>query len=723
MAKLVIVSNRLPVSVKKVDGKLEFSDSIGGLATGLASIGNGISTWIGWPGILDEELNDDDRTEIRKYLKKKNCYPIFLSEAMVHDYYNEYSNRILWPLFHHLPVGIKTTKKTWNAYQEANKLFTDEVLKLTKPGGNIWVHDYQLLLVPGMIREKRPNDKIGFFLHIPFPKPSLWETLPEAPTLTLGLLGADLLGFHTTGYMQNFLDYTKKIQAGTVLERKIALAKRVVRVADFPLGIDYEKFAQATKKRIVQVESARLKWKYRGKKVIVAFDRLDPTKGFLVRLRAYRTLLQEHPEFKNKVVLVMVANPTRSDVPEYIKLKDDVEKLVADINKQFGTTRWKPIDYSYTTMGYEHIAALFGRADVGFIVPIRDGMNLVTKEYIASQQKLPGVLVLSETAGSAEELKDAILVNPKKHRTIVDGLYQGLTMKPAELKRRTKTMQRHLAEFTAESWAKNFVGSLQRPQAAASLKQTRSLNTSLNTQLIRGYKKSGKRLLLLDYDGTLSPIVKHPADAKPTKEIISTLKRLAKDAQNEVVIISGRSKSDLSDWFGHIDIALAAEHGALFRRKGGKNWHKTSSTPLDWQDEILNIFNYYSDLTPGAFTEKKNWAVVWHYRNASPYYAQKHLVALRKLCRSIAKEYNLVFKEGKKVFEIHPRDVSKARIVQEWLIHDHDFVLCIGDDTTDEDMFKTLPPNAWSVKVGRGRTNANYRLPNVPAVHELLKQL
>ncbi len=723
MAKLVIVSNRLPVSVKKVDGKLEFSDSIGGLATGLASIGSGISMWIGWPGILDEELTDDDRASIRKYLKKKNCYPIFLSKKLVDDYYNEYSNRILWPLFHHLPVGIKTNKTIWNAYQKANKIFADEVLKLTKPGSTIWIHDYQLLLVPGLLRVARPHDKIGFFLHIPFPKPTVWEKLPESPSLTLGLLGADLLGFHTTGYMQNFLDYAKKIHAGTVLDRKIALTNRVVRVADFPLGIDYEKFAQATKKRVVQVESARLKWKYRGKKVIVAFDRLDPTKGFLERLRAYRTLLREHPELKNKVVLVMVANPTRSDVPEYIKLKNDVEKLVADINTQFGTLRWQPIDYSYEIMGYEQIAALFDRSDVGFLVPIRDGMNLVTKEYIASQQNLPGVLVLSETAGSAEELKEAILVNPKKHRTIVDGLYLGLTMKPAELKRRTKTMQRHLAEFTAESWAKNFVGSLQRPRNAPSLKQTRTLNATLKKQFSSEYKKAKKRLLLLDYDGTLTPFAKHPGEAKPSKELLTFLKRLSKDPLNDVVIVSGRDKDYLQTWFGGLNMGLAAEHGALFRRKGGKNWHKTSSAPLDWQPDVLELFNYYSYLTPGAFTEKKNWALVWHYRNASPFYAQKHLVALRRLTKPIVKEHALTFKEGNKVVEILPTEINKGRIAQEWLIHDHDFVLCIGDDTTDEDMFRALPANAWSIKVGRGRTAAKYRLPDVPAVHELLKLL
>lgn len=725
MPNVVIVSNRLPVSVKKVDGKLEFSNSIGGLATGLASVTTaGKSMWIGWPGITDEELTAADKEAIRTRLLKENCYPVFLRKKIVEEYYNEYSNRILWPLFHELPVNIKPNKQIWEAYKKANQLFAAEVVRLASPSSVIWVHDYQLLLVPEMLRNSWPTSKIGFFLHIPFPSPDHMKQLRHAPQLIFGLLGADLLGFHTKSYSNNFLAYCKESNIGTVMERKVALVKRLVRVAEFPIGIDYMKFAQATKQRRVRLEVARLRWKYRGKKVIVAFDRLDPTKGFLERLRAYRTLLREHPELHKKILLVMVANPTRTDVPEYIQLKASVEKLVAEINEKYMSGRWKPIEYQYTTMGYEKIAALFGRANVGFIVPVRDGMNLVTKEYVASQQRSAGVLVLSETAGSAEELKDAIMVNPHKQRSIVDGLYKALTMQPSELKRRIVTMQKHLAWFTSDKWAKSFLNNLQKTYAVPVLYSTVNLNAKREQEIIRAYNEADRRLLLLDYDGVLRGFRRRPADASPDARVMNLVRKLSENKKNTVVIISGRDRVDLTSWFGKLPIALAAEHGALFRRKGGKHWHATSSTDPKWKKDVLAIFARYTKKTPGSLIEQKEWAIAWHYRSASPFYSQKSLVAMKRLLRPILIKYGLVIKDGHKVLEVVPSDVNKARIAQEWLIHDHNFVLAMGDDTTDEDMFTAIPPNSgYSIKVGPGRTAAKYRLANVAAVHDFLGKL
>jgi trehalose 6-phosphate synthase/phosphatase len=724
MAKLIIVSNRLPVSVKKVDGELEFSSSIGGLATGLASVTTkGKSLWIGWPGVVDEELTAEDKVAIIKELKKHDCHPVFLPKKIVEDYYNYYSNRILWPLFHTLEVNAEVTQQSWQAYQRANDIFAAETLKMTNSGSTIWVHDYQLLLLPELLRKQRPTDKIGFFLHIPFPKPETWNTLPQAGPLIRGLMGSDLIGVHTPSYRDNFLATAKSLHIGTVLECKIALGKRVVRVAEFPLGINYTKFSQAIHLKFVQTETARLRWKYRGKKVILAFDRLDPTKGFMERLIAYRTLLKEHPDLHKKVVLVMVGNPTRQGVPEYQELKKKVESTVAEINQEFGTARWTPVDYQYTTMDYRQIAALFGRADIGFITPLRDGMNLNAKEYIASQQKTPGILVLSETAGAAEELKEAILVNPRRPRTMVEGLYSALTMRPHDLKRRLKTMQRHLSHFTAEKWADNFMSSLNKPRTISGVHRTITFKIPEQDKLIAQYHLAKKRLLMFDYDGTLVPIMKRPEDAIPSSGLSKQLSQLAKDEHNDIIIISGRTKKDLQEWFGDLPVALAAEHGALFRRKGGKNWHKTSQVDPIWKEEIGAIFDYYAERTPGSEVEKKEWALVWHYRNASPFYAQKHLVAIRQLIKPLLKRHGLVMVEGKKILEIHPAEINKGRIGQEWLIHDHDFILAIGDDTTDEDMFKAMPPESWSIKIGRGRTLANYRLASVDALHALLRKL
>jgi trehalose 6-phosphate synthase/phosphatase len=365
---------------------------------------------------------------------------------------------------------------------------------------------------------------------------------------------------------------------------------------------------------------------------------------------------------------------------------------------------------------------MYQRADVAFIAPFRDGMNLVAKEYLASQQGRDGVLVLSQTAGAAAELKEAIQVDPTKPKTLVHGLRQALTLPKTELRQRASIMRRHLRHFTVQHWADSFMNDLQQPRIIT-LPRSHTLNDAQQQKLIGAYHGARRRLLLLDYDGVLRAFERTPAAASPSRELIGSLRRLARTTGNDVVIVSGRGKADLDKWFGTLPLALAAEHGALFRRKGGKNWHKTTSSNPGWRHPINILLKYYADKTPGAFIEQKEWATVWHYRTASPYQAQKHLVALRRVLKPIAKEYGLQVLEGHKVLEVRPIDVHKGRVVQEWLTNDYDFVLAIGDDTTDEDMFVTLSPGTYTVKVGRGPTLARFRLKDVPAVLRLLNAL
>ncbi len=724
MGNLIIVSNRLPVGVKRVDGKLEFFPTVGGLATGLSSYAaKGNSKWIGWPGIAADDLSEQDKKLIARELKKYKCYPVHLTQKQLELYYNDYSNSVIWPLFHNMEVRHGNTAASWKAYQEVNTLFAEEIIALSQPGSTIWVHDYHLLLLPGLLRLERPTDHIGFFLHIPFPGPELFTPLKHASELAQGMLGADLVGFHTTSYAEAFLEDCRQLGLGIVEPRKVALPDRVVRVTNFPISIDYGKFARATKQRAVKRERRKMAWKYRGKKVIITVDRLDPTKGLAGRLEAYEKFLARNPALHKKVVLVMVAVPTRSDILEYKELKERVDKLVARINKKFGAATWEPVEYHYESWPFERLAALYQRADVAFIAPLRDGMNLVAKEYIASRPKHDGVLILSETAGAAEELKDAVLVNPAQPATLVNGLQQALSMPRGELKRRTRTMQRHLEEFTVQAWADSFMNNLQKPVTPRPI-LTKHLNATRTKEIVFTYHQTQKRLILLDYDGVLRPFMKDPSEARPSLQVLKLLKRLGSEPRNEVVIISGRSKTELQSWFGTLPVALAAEHGALFRRKGGTNWHKTAGlTSKAWRGEVLPILEYYADLTPGALVERKEWSLVWHYRAAGAYYAQKHLVALRRLLKPVAAQYDLVIKEGNKVFEIHPSIISKGRVAQEWLIHDHDFILCLGDDATDEDMFAVLPPEAYSVKVGRGPTKASLRAKDVDDVLSFLSKL
>lgn len=722
--RLVIVSNRLPVSVKKVDGKLEYSPSIGGLSTALSSyVENGQARWIGWPGIATDDITEKEQAEITAKLRKQHCHPVFLTKKQIDGFYNGYSNGALWPLFHHLPIGTGDTAANWRTYKEVNRLYADETLKLSGTSGDVWIHDYQLLLVPGMLRVARPSQHIGFFLHIPFPGPNDLSSLKNAPELLRGVLGSDLIGMHTTNYANNFLDCCQRADIGVVAARKVALPTRVVRVLDFPIGINYRKFAEASKSAAVALELNKLNWKYRGKKVILTIDRLDPTKGLVERLQAYQTLLAENPAYRHKVTLVMQAMPSRTDVPEYQMLRLDVDDLIADINKTYGTRTWQPVEPIFRPLPFEQYAALYQRADVAFITPLRDGMNLVAKEYLASHPDNDGVLVLSKTAGAAEELKGAILVDPSNPRSLVGGLKKALEATPSSFVKRAIIMQRHLRRHTVDKWADRFITTLQTPLPQPTRYLTRSLIGAPERALVSDYHQARKRLLLLDYDGTLQPLVRRPEDAKPSEETLASLGRLGSDSRNRVVIISGRDRHTLTKWLGKLPVTLIAEHGAFIRRPEWKTWHKMLGDAGAWKEAVRRLFDDYAAQTPGAHVEEKEQSIVWHFRDVSPFIAKKTIVLLRKELRELAKVNRLGVKQGNMILEVSHLDISKGHALQEWLLKDQDFVMAVGDDTTDEDMFVAAPAGTYTIKVGRGRSAAHYRVPNPASVHKLLRKL
>lgn len=721
MAQVVIVSNRLPVNVKKVDGVLEFSKSLGGVATGLSSFLSGSSRnkWIGWPGIASDELTEDDKQAILAELAKDNCYPVFLTRKQLDEFYGEYSNRIIWPLFHNLPAHYENREASWRTYRKVNELYADAVEAVAQPKSTIWVHDYHLMLVPELLRAKRPAGHIGFFLHIPFPAPEILRELPEAKKLLRGVLGADLAGFHTASYVDNFLETCQQLENHTVVRDQIILDRRAVRVTDFPMGIDYDKYAQAIRTKEVKQAIKRYKRKYRGKRIIAAVDRLDPTKGLIERLRAYREFLETNPHLYGKVVFVMVAAPSRTDVKEYQELAKKLGSMVRQINNTFGYPKWQPVDY-INGLPFEEVTALYQVADIAFIAPIRDGMNLVAKEYVATKRKR-GVLILSETAGAAQELTEALLVDPARPNTLVAALTQAVNMPKRELKHRLKALKAQVEGRNVHTWANSFVKTLEKPmyiQGAI----THSLNKNRTRELSARYRSANKRLLLLDYDGVLVPLTQNYKKAVPPKNVLTTLTKLANDPANEIVVVSGRSQDNLQDWFDDIPVNLVAEHGAFIKDTDGK-WHRTRSHSTAWKRLIRPIMEKYALRTPGAVIEEKSHSLVWHYRQSPPYEAQKYTVVLRRVLQSIVRDYGLAVYSGNKILEVKDPSVSKAETVQRWLKRSHDFVLTIGDDYTDEDMFAALPDMAYSIKVGRGRTHAKYRIKNSSEVQKLLLKL
>jgi trehalose 6-phosphate synthase/phosphatase len=725
MPQVIIVSNRLPVSVKKEGGELEFFPSVGGLATGLSSyVNDKNSIWIGWPGIASDELNRHDREEIVNELAKHNCLPVFLTKKQIDDFYNGYSNTVLWPLFHKLrPQDQPGERRTrwYNSYRAVNKLFAETVEVVAVDSARIWVHDYQLLQVPEMLRSMKVNAMIGFFLHIPFPDPKKIKTLPRHRKLIKGILGADLIGFHTPDYVENFLDTCKEIKLGLVGDQSLTFDNRIIRISDFPMGIDYEKYTSAGKTSAVKQSVKKYRRLYRGRKAIVAVDRLDPSKGLIERLKAYELFLKQYPRMQGKVIFIMVAAPSRTDVPAYRRLAERLDILVKQINKTYGNSNWQPIDYINRSVPFEEVVALFKIADVAFIAPLRDGMNLAAKEFVASAHR-KGVLILSETAGASQELSDALIVNPRQPETVVNALYSSLTMRRSDLKKRLKRMKQYLKINTVHSWARTFVNTLQKPIPSTSLR-TRTLSTKYEKRLCEDFQNSRKHLLLLDYDGTLVPFHDDYRRVKPSKNLIKLLTDLNSDPANEVVLISGRSAENLNDWFGHLPINLVAEHGACLKRAGRKKWHIQERQDNAWKKQLLSILEKYVALTPGAKVEVKPHSLVWHYRSASPYHAQKYTVIIRRVLKPLLKIYGLEILKGNKVLEIKNPNINKGKGAQLWLDRNYDFILAIGDDATDEELFAVLPDRAYSVKVGRGRTAAGYRVSSYRDALKLLHKL
>ncbi|HUP26114.1 MAG TPA: bifunctional alpha,alpha-trehalose-phosphate synthase (UDP-forming)/trehalose-phosphatase [Candidatus Limnocylindrales bacterium] len=720
---MIIVSNRLPVSVKKVNGKLEFHQSIGGLATGLSSyIKSRKNMWIGWPGLNSEDLSEAEKQEITTELRKRNCYPVFLSKKQVDEFYNGYSNEMLWPFFHSLPVPEEKLDKHWAAYKHVNLLFADVVMGVTKPTSTVWVHDYQLMLVPHMIRLSRPHETIGFFLHTPFPPAQEFTKLPHAKTIVQGLLGSDLIGFHTQEYVQNFADACEELRAGIPSGGQVILSNRAVQVGDFPISIDYEKFAEANNSEIVRINYQRLKQKFGKYKVILAFERLDPSKAFIERLQAYREFLRRNAQLRGKVIMIMIAVPSRTDIPVYKKLKEDVELLVKKINSEFGKPGWQPVHYMYKIIPFEEVPAYYQLADVAFITPLRDGMNLMAKEYVASKANKDGVLILSETAGAAQELTNALLVNPHKQDSLVAGLTKAMTMTPTELQHRLSEMQKHIADNTIHKWKDSFSRTL-RSSDLVLQHRTHRLRDGYYQQLLEDFASAERPAVILDYDGVLSPFFDEPKHAKPTKSVFSLLEKLSRRVRNNLLIISGRSKKDIEKWFSAMPATLSAEHGALIRPHA-KKWQSEPILNQGWKQIMLPTLQKYAAKTPGASVEEKETSLVWHYRKASPYYAQKNITILKRVLRPVLKAYGLVLYSGNMILELKAADgANKGKVVKEWLYGTEDFILCIGDDFTDEDMFAVLPEHAYTVKVGPGKTLAKYRLRSYEDVSRLLTRM
>jgi len=719
--KTIIVSNRLPVKIVETDGEYFLSPSEGGLATGLGSVyKKGENIWIGWPGI---DVPEERQQEVTEKLAELNLIPVFLTPDEINLYYEGFSNEVLWPVFHYMVTYANFEQEYWSFYQRVNEKFKDIVNTHLNEGDTIWVHDYQLLLLPEMIRSVQPNVIIGFFQHIPFPSYEIFRLIPWREELISGMFGADLLGFHTFDDVRHFLSAAARLSPAKISDNLITHKNRQIVVESFPMGIDADKFASLTHDPAVLEHVQSIKETMGDSKLVLTIDRLDYSKGILQRLQAYDLLLKMHPEYVDKLSLYMIVVPSRDTVPQYKELRDQIDQLVGNINAHYRTLNWLPVHYFYRSFPIEFLSALYSCADVCLVTPMRDGMNLVSKEYIASRANDNGVLILSEMAGASKELNDALIVNPNNIGDVMRSIVQALNMPQEEQKTRMTIMKSMVSKFDIHFWVKNFMNKLEEVKEMQESLLTKHAIRAVREQIAADYAATNDRFIFLDYDGTLVGFSSNIDKASPDAELYSILEALSSDPLNRVVIVSGRRHETLEEWFGHLNLDLIAEHGA-WHKHYQEEWRSLPLLTDGWKKEVRTVLDTYTDRTPGSFIEDKSYSLVWHYRRVEEGLGELRANEIINHLKTTVADKGLQMMPGNKVIEFKNIEVNKGKATLSWLYgKDPNFIIALGDDHTDEDIFKALSPKAYTIKIGSNISAARYYLRDYTEVRELLKTL
>lgn len=728
--RLIIASNRLPVKIHKDEEGFQLTSSAGGLATGLKSYHKGQdSVWIGWPGL--EVDNAEEEQEVEGLLAIENCLPVYLESDLIENYYDGFSNATLWPLFHYFTEYTTFLERYWKAYCEVNERFADSIVANVKDGDVVWIHDYQLLLVPELVKRERPDITIGFFLHIPFPSYEVFRILPWRIELLNGILGADLIGFHTYDYARHFNSSVKRLLGYDIDFNTISLESRHVYVDVFPMGIDYEKFqtyAAKVQSTPIQERSKqhqdidRFLLQDTDRHLLLSIDRLDYTKGIPERLRAFKCFLRRFKEFREKVSLILLVVPSRVDVEQYKHLKSEIEELVGSINGEFGSLNWTPIVYFYRSLPFESLIELYSSADVALLTPLRDGMNLVAKEFVATKNNMKGVLILSEMAGASKELGESIIVNPNNIEDVCMAIHSALTMSEEEQRAALVSMQKRIKRYDVHMWASEFMKSLYKTQENLEMSQARRVSKRLISKIEMDYNDAVRSVFFLDYDGTLQRFFNQPEDAKPDAALMQLLRKIHATDNTDLVIISGRDKDTLGEWFAAEGFNLIAEHGVWYF--SNDVWHERNQSHSQWKESIRPLFESYMDRTPGSLIEEKSHSLVWHYRKSDVELGALRALELTTDLSNLIINQDLEILEGNKVIEIKAAGINKGGAAISFMDDVHyDFILAMGDDWTDEYLFKELPESSTTIKVGTSHSDAKYFVDSYKEVRSFLENL
>jgi trehalose 6-phosphate synthase/phosphatase len=716
---LVIASNRLPFTVTlDGEGELSFEPSAGGLVSALQGIRES-AAWVGWPGGV---LPVEAEAGVAAGAAERGCVPVFLDEGEQEAFYGRICNDTIWPLFHYFADRMRFTREAWGVYEAVNERFAEAIEGVAADHARVWVHDFHLALVPRLLRARRPDLAIGFFLHIPFPSSEIYRLFPARAEVLRGMLGADYVGFHTGDYARHFRSSCLRVLGIEPGPDTVEFDDRTIGVGVHPIGIDVESFRQTLRDPATRPVEDELAERYAGLQLVLGIERLDYTKGIPQKLDAFERMLEREPELADSVTMLQVLVPSRLESAEYRAKRDEIEVRIAHINGRFGRLGHSPVAYVHRPVSPSELVALYRLADVMMVTPLRDGMNLVAQEFVLCQTDDPGggasrrgALLLSEFAGAAYVLPGAVLVNPWDMDELADRLVEALALDSAERRRRLDLMANRVEQLDSARWAQGFLDRLGR-FARAQPRPARPLDGRARETLAALFAGDRRRTFLLDYDGTLRELVGHPDLAVPTPEIRDLLRDLAALPHTDVHVVSGRTRESLDAWLGDLPISLCAEHGYLVRPAFGE-WEAPLDVDLSWLPRAERLFRRVAADVPGTMVERKTASVSWHYRQAEPEYgawrARELLVALENMLAGISAEVL----PGRRVIEVRARGVNKGVYLETLLAARggrQARIFAAGDDVTDNDVFRVLPRGSIAIHVGGFRPGSRRR----PLEHE-----
>jgi trehalose 6-phosphate synthase/phosphatase len=720
--KLLVVSNREPYIHKKAREGVLVDRPAGGLTSALDDVLQSLGgTWIAWGSGNADRVHVDEyqRVAVPPGKPAYRLKRVWLPAGVVENYYHGYANQVLWPLCHITLDRVYYRNKFWEDYRTANTLFARAVQEEVEGPSLIWIHDYHLCLVPRWLRDQSITAVLAHFWHIPWPDWSVFRICPQAHEILKGLLGNDLIGFQVPLFAKNFLDCAREgLGAEVDYERRTVRHEgHLTRLRDFPISIDFQKFKALAAAHRTGRQMERIRKKYRlTDRVGVGVDRLEYTKALIKRLQSLQLFFERNEKWRGRFTFIQVAVPTRMREP-YLTYKKTVEDLVGKINRKFGRPEWQPIVYLDTKIDHPDLVAYYRLADLAIISSVYDGMNLVAKEYTASQVDERGVLILSELAGAAEELEGAILVNPYNIEDFSEQIKKALLMPETERRGRMAALRKQVEEYDIHRWILDILGTMLHLSRSKSMTQR---------HVFEGWEEIKRKIqgravfLFLDYDGTLTPIVSSPEQADLPEEMRNRINRL--QGKLSLAVISGRSLKDIQNKVGLEGIIYVGNHGA--------EWGGVSQTlGMDGQydrpllEEYLGRLREATACIPGTFIEDKTITASIHFRQVPIPYLGKLFHNLFNL----SKKYDQVFalRSGKKVFEIRPRQAPNKGAAVLLILEkagESRLPIYVGDDATDEDAFLALKERGISIAIGESRY-ADYYLDSQSEMGELLDRL